>query len=188
MTSCWPGSAPAPSMTIRLYADFKKIPLERVYGAAHPQQSARQADCENCETNQQCRSHRPRHHTRRPAGSDQRKKLMDIADKCPVHQTLESKIRSGLSNGRRLEFHAVGCNFGSAMHKEKAAEALTQQFLAWVAERRATMPTRMPGAKVARISRSGRMRSRTDWCVSKMVVPCKNRRSFLPSAEGGDRQ
>ena len=48
-TSCWRGSAPAPSMTLRLYADHKKLPLERVsVTLSHSKIHAQ--DCEECET------------------------------------------------------------------------------------------------------------------------------------------
>jgi putative redox protein len=80
------------SMTMRLYADRKSMPLDRVtvtlkHNKIHAQ------DCAECETR---------------AGmldqidlliamegdldAEQRKKLMEIADKCPVHRTLTSEI------------------------------------------------------------------------------------------------
>jgi uncharacterized OsmC-like protein/fermentation-respiration switch protein FrsA (DUF1100 family) len=81
------------SMTMRLYAERKSLPLERTtvtlkHGKIHAQ------DCAECETK---------------AGmldqidlviamegdldAEQRKKLMEIADKCPVHRTLTSEVR-----------------------------------------------------------------------------------------------
>jgi putative redox protein len=80
------------SMTMRLYADRKSMPLDRVtvtlkHNKIHAE------DCAECETR---------------AGmldqidlliamegdldAEQRKKLMEIADKCPVHRTLTSEI------------------------------------------------------------------------------------------------
>jgi uncharacterized OsmC-like protein/fermentation-respiration switch protein FrsA (DUF1100 family) len=80
------------SMTMRLYADRKSLPLERTtvtlqHSKIHAQ------DCAECETR---------------AGmldqidlviamegnldTEQRKRLMEIADKCPVHRTLTSEI------------------------------------------------------------------------------------------------
>jgi putative redox protein len=80
------------SMTMRLYADRKSMPLDRVtvtlkHNKIHAE------DCADCETR---------------AGmldqidlliamegdldAEQRKKLMEIADKCPVHRTLTSEI------------------------------------------------------------------------------------------------
>ena len=80
-------------MTIRLYADFKKLPLENVsVRLKHDKIHAK--DCEDCETKvRQDRPHRARHHAgRRRSTPSSAAKLMEIADKCPVHRTLESKI------------------------------------------------------------------------------------------------
>jgi uncharacterized OsmC-like protein/alpha/beta superfamily hydrolase len=80
------------SMTIRLYADFKKIPLDNVsvrlsHGKIHAK------DCETCESKVSTVDHIERGITLEGAlDSEQRKRLMEIADKCPVHKTLESKV------------------------------------------------------------------------------------------------
>jgi len=80
------------SMTIRLYADFKKIPLENVsvrlsHGKIHAK------DCEDCDTKVSTVDHIERVITLEgPLDVEQRQKLMEIADKCPVHKTLESKV------------------------------------------------------------------------------------------------
>ena len=80
------------SMTVRLYADFKKIPLENVsvrlsHGKIHAK------DCATCETKVSMVDHIDRAITLEgPLDDEQRKRLMEIADKCPVHRTLESKI------------------------------------------------------------------------------------------------
>ena len=80
------------SMTIRLYAEFKKIPLENVsvrlsHGKIHAK------DCETCETKVNMVDRIERIITLEgPLDAEQRKKLMEIADKCPVHKTLESEI------------------------------------------------------------------------------------------------
>jgi len=80
------------SMTIRLYADFKKLPLDNVsvrlsHGKIHVK------DCETCDTKVSMVDHIERAITLEGAlDAEQRKKLMEIADKCPVHKTLESKI------------------------------------------------------------------------------------------------
>jgi len=80
------------SMTIRLYADVKKLPLENVsvrlsHGKIHAK------DCENCDTKVSTLDHIDRAITLDgPLDDEQRKRLMEIADKCPVHKTLQSKI------------------------------------------------------------------------------------------------
>ena len=80
------------SMTIRLYADFKKIPLENVsvrlnHGKIHAK------DCETCETKVSMVDHIDRAITLEgPLDAEQRQRLMEIADKCPVHRTLKSEI------------------------------------------------------------------------------------------------
>ncbi len=80
------------SMTVRLYADFKKIPLENVsvrlsHGKIHAK------DCETCDAKVATVDHIERAITLEgPLDADQRKRLMEIADKCPVHKTLESKV------------------------------------------------------------------------------------------------
>jgi uncharacterized OsmC-like protein/esterase/lipase len=81
------------SMTIRLYADFKKIPLENVSVRLSHEKKIHAKDCENCDTKVTKVDHIDRAITLEgPLDAEQRKRLMEIADKCPVHQTLESKI------------------------------------------------------------------------------------------------
>ena len=80
------------SMTVRLYADFKKIPLENVSVRLH-HDKIHVKDCETCDTKVNTVDHIEREITLEgPLDAEQRKKLMEIADKCPVHKTLESKI------------------------------------------------------------------------------------------------
>jgi putative redox protein len=80
------------SMTIRLYADFKKIPLENVsVRLSHDKIHVK--DCETCESKVNTVDHIERAVTLEgPLDEAQRQRLMEIADKCPVHKTLESKI------------------------------------------------------------------------------------------------
>ena len=81
------------SMTIRLYADFKKIPLENVSVRLNHEKKIHTKDCEDCENKVTKVDHIDRAITLEgPLDAEQRKRLMKIADKCPVHQTLESKI------------------------------------------------------------------------------------------------
>jgi putative redox protein len=81
------------SMTIRLYADFKKIPLENVSVRLNHEKKIHTRDCEDCENKVSKVDHIDRFITLEgPLDAGQRKKLMEIADKCPVHQTLESRV------------------------------------------------------------------------------------------------
>src|SRR4029077_18533834 len=81
------------SMTMRLYADRKMLPLERTtvtlrHSKIHAQ------DCAECETKQGLLDQIERVIAMEGAlDADQRNKLMEIADKCPVHRTLTSEIR-----------------------------------------------------------------------------------------------
>jgi putative redox protein len=80
------------SMTLRLYAERKAIPLDRVIvRLAHSRIHA--TDCENCETREGMLDRIER--AIELAGTlteEQRKRLIEIADKCPVHRTLTSEI------------------------------------------------------------------------------------------------
>ncbi|QPF89729.1 bifunctional alpha/beta hydrolase/OsmC family protein [Bradyrhizobium commune] len=81
------------SMTMRLYADRKSLPLDRVtVTLKHSKIYAR--DCEECETKEGMLDQIERDIAMEGAlDADQRKRLMEIADKCPVHRTLTSEIR-----------------------------------------------------------------------------------------------
>ncbi|HEX7884204.1 MAG TPA: bifunctional alpha/beta hydrolase/OsmC family protein [Afipia sp.] len=80
------------SMTMRLYAERKSLPLARTtVTLKHSRVYAK--DCEECETKEGMISRIER--TIAMEGdldAGQRAKLMDIADKCPVHRTLTSEI------------------------------------------------------------------------------------------------
>ena len=80
------------SMTLRLYADNKKLPLDRVsVRLTHNRIHAE--DCLNCETKEGMIDRIDRNITLEGAlSADERKRLLEIADKCPVHRTLESEI------------------------------------------------------------------------------------------------
>lgn len=81
------------SMTMRLYADRKSLPLERVtVTLKHSKIYAK--DCAECETRDGMLDQIERDIAIDGAlDAEQRKKLMEIADKCPVHRTLTSEIR-----------------------------------------------------------------------------------------------
>jgi uncharacterized OsmC-like protein/alpha-beta hydrolase superfamily lysophospholipase len=80
------------SMTMRLYAERKSLPLERVTVTLKHSKIYAQ-DCADCETKAGMLDQIDR--TIAMEGNlnaDQRKRLMEIADKCPVHRTLTSEI------------------------------------------------------------------------------------------------
>ena len=80
------------SMTIRLYADLKKIPLQRV-SVRLKHDKIHASDCEHCETKEGKIDRIDREITLEGAlDAGQRAKLMEIADKCPVHRTLHGEI------------------------------------------------------------------------------------------------
>ena len=80
------------SMTMRLYADRKALPLDRVtVTLKHSKIHAE--DCAECETKAGMLDQIDRVISMQGAlDAEQRKKLMEIADKCPVHRTLTSEI------------------------------------------------------------------------------------------------
>ncbi|AUC95882.1 osmotically inducible protein C [Bradyrhizobium sp. SK17] len=81
------------SMTMRMYADRKSLPVDRItVTLQHSKIYAK--DCEECETREGMLDQIDR--VIRIEGNldaDQRKRLMEIADKCPVHKTLTSEVR-----------------------------------------------------------------------------------------------
>ena len=80
------------SMTLRLYADNKKLPLERV-SVRLTHNKIHAEDCLNCETKEGKIDRIDRNITLEgQLDAEQRKRLLEIADKCPVHRTLESEI------------------------------------------------------------------------------------------------
>jgi uncharacterized OsmC-like protein/alpha/beta superfamily hydrolase len=79
------------SMTLRLYADRKKLPLDRVtvevdHGKVHAD------DCAECAEGRTGMIDRFQRTIHLDGGLDdeQRQRLLEIADKCPVHRTLEA--------------------------------------------------------------------------------------------------
>ena len=81
------------SMTIRLYAAHKKLPLTRVT-VQLSQRKIHAVDCADCETSESKVDQIDRIVTLEGTlDHTQRAKLMEIADKCPVHRTLESEIK-----------------------------------------------------------------------------------------------
>ena len=80
------------SMTLRMYATRKQLPLERVlvrlkHNKVHVE------DCVNCESRNAMIDRIERQiELFGPLDAAQRQRLMEIADKCPVHRTLTGKI------------------------------------------------------------------------------------------------
>jgi uncharacterized OsmC-like protein/alpha-beta hydrolase superfamily lysophospholipase len=80
------------SMTMRLYADRKLLPLERTTVTLRHSKIYAQ-DCAECETRDGMLDQIERVIAMEGAlSSEQRERLMEIADKCPVHRTLTSEI------------------------------------------------------------------------------------------------
>jgi putative redox protein len=80
------------SMTMRMYAERKSLPLERVtVTLTHSKIHAE--DCAECETSTGMLDQIDRViGMEGNLDAEQRQKLMEIADKCPVHRTLTSEI------------------------------------------------------------------------------------------------
>lgn len=81
------------SMTLRLYADRKQWPLEKVtVRLSHEKIHA--SDCADCETKEGRIDQIEREiEIEGPLDAAQRQRLLEIAEKCPVHRTLHSEIK-----------------------------------------------------------------------------------------------
>jgi putative redox protein len=79
-------------MTLRLYAERKQLPLERVsVKLTHDRIHA--ADCETCETKEGMLDRIDKEITvEGPLDEEARARLLEIAEKCPVNRTLKSEI------------------------------------------------------------------------------------------------
>lgn len=81
------------AMTLRMYADRKKWPLDGVTVRLR-HRKIHAADCESCEIRQGSIDAIEREiELLGNLDADQRTKLLQIADKCPVHRTLHGEIR-----------------------------------------------------------------------------------------------
>ena len=85
------------SMTVRMYAERKRWPLERVrVTLQHSRIHAR--DCADCETSNGWIDHIDRRiELTGDLDETQRQQLLHIAERCPVHQTLTSEVRVATS-------------------------------------------------------------------------------------------
>jgi len=81
------------SMTLRMYAERKSLPLEHVsVRLRHEKVHAR--DCADCEDKGALIDRMERRISLGgPLSAEQREALLAIANKCPVHRTLESQVR-----------------------------------------------------------------------------------------------
>ncbi len=79
------------SMTLRMYAERKGWPMERVTVRLH-HEKVHSRDCADCETDPKKIDRIERAiRIEGPLDVEQRQRLLEIADKCPVHQTLHRR-------------------------------------------------------------------------------------------------
>lgn len=80
------------SMTLRMYAELKKIPLKKVVVKLQ-YEKIYATDCANCEDSNSKIDHIDRQiELQGDLTEDQRNKLLEIANKCPVHRSLTTHI------------------------------------------------------------------------------------------------
>jgi putative redox protein len=81
------------SMTIRMYAERKQLPLERVCVRLH-HHKIHVEDCNDCESTKGKVDEIMREIVLEgDLTEEQRQRLLEIADLCPVHKTLSSEIK-----------------------------------------------------------------------------------------------
>ena len=80
------------AITVRMYADRKGWPLESVT-VRLGRQRIHAKDCEECETKNGKLDHIELElELEGPLDDEQRQRLREMADRCPVHRTLESEV------------------------------------------------------------------------------------------------
>lgn len=85
------------NMTLRMYAERKDLPLERVSIRVRHQR-LHASDCESCTEAELLGKSYIDHFERDlvldgPLSDEQRQRLVEIADRCPVHRTLENGVK-----------------------------------------------------------------------------------------------
>jgi len=81
------------SMTLQMYAKRKKWPLEAAQVYLH-HEKIHAKDCDECESASGMIDHIEREvELVGPLDAEQRERLLEIADRCPVHRTLHSEVR-----------------------------------------------------------------------------------------------
>lgn len=81
------------SMTLRMYAERKKLPLDKV-SVRLSHQRVHAEDCADCESSEgQIAEIQRVIRLQGKLSEEERARLLEIADKCPVHRTLESEIK-----------------------------------------------------------------------------------------------
>jgi len=80
------------SITLRMYADRKKWPVEGIT-VRLDHQKIHATDCGVCESSIGKIDHITREiELAGPLDAEQKQRLLEIADKCPVHRTLHSEV------------------------------------------------------------------------------------------------
>lgn len=81
------------AMTLRMYADRKQWPLDAIV-VRLKHQKIHASDCEDCETKREgsVDSIEREIELQGPVDAEQRRRLLEIADRCPVHRTLKSEV------------------------------------------------------------------------------------------------
>ena len=80
------------AMTLRLYARMKKLPLQKVT-VRLKHEKIHATDCAECETKEGKIDRIERLiELEGPLSDEQRQRLLEIANRCPVHRTLSSEI------------------------------------------------------------------------------------------------
>ena len=81
------------AMTLRMYADRKKWPLEGVK-VVLKHEKTHATDCEECESKNKKIDRIERDlQLEGPLDEEQRQRLLEIADRCPVHRTMHNEIQ-----------------------------------------------------------------------------------------------